>query len=177
MGWTSLHREPGSQTDREFFEAELCAGDTIVACATVKNVFYAAVHSGPESSNEPGITWALVALIQRTRGEYNFTYKTLTDTMGPSDCEAPAKVLDALTPTDNVVANEWRAECRATIALKAKAKAVKPGTVVRFARPLVFTNGDSADTFTFEGRSSFRIPFGGRYRITSWRTKQWEIVG
>jgi hypothetical protein len=105
MGATSVHREPG-MTDREFFEGELPETLTqrgeILACASVGNVFYAAVRN-----NEDGRVWALVVLMTRTRDYWNFTYKEMSEREGP--CRAsrcPAKVLDLLSPIPECVHKE-----------------------------------------------------------------------
>lgn len=170
MGWTSTYRAPG-QTDRDYFANWLGAGDEIVECATVKGAFYAAVRRGEE-------VWCLVVLVHRNRSQdYNFTTKEMTDTMGPAVTDCPAKVLDALTPTDNQYALEWRADCRKRLAQQEKARQVRPGQVVKFAAPFSFTNGDTLDTFVFEKRNSFRgVESGLRYTIRGWRDRAFEVV-
>jgi hypothetical protein len=96
MGWTSTHREAG-QSDRAYFEAEfpitLREQGEIVASSTVRGVFYAAVRDRADDR-----VWALVVLVQRGRGWFNFTYKEMDETAGlprpagregcPAGCEA-----------------------------------------------------------------------------------------
>lgn len=170
MGWTTMRREPGT-TDRDFFADYLGAGRTIVACATVRNVFYAAVRE------ESGETWALVTLLRRTRGYYNFGYKSMTEESGPYSVDAPAAVLEALTPTENKYALEWRARVRARLEAKAARPKVKPGQTVRFAKPIPFSDGVERDTFTLIQRSTLRSKGGALVRIANWRERQYELVG
>lgn len=175
MGWTGTHREPGV-TDREFMEQELPETLTrygrILDCATVGNVFYAAVQGHYKHPDE---TWALIVLIQRSRDYFNITYKELTDTMGPAEDRCPARILDLLSPTENEYALHWRNRCRENAAKRDRAKQVRPGMTVRFAQPLEFTDGTTADTFTFEQRSTFRAD-GIRYRIRNWREMEWTVA-
>jgi hypothetical protein len=192
MGWTFQNRVRGT-TDREFFQDLMGTRLRIVQCATVNprsegGAFYAAVENteGPEQ----GKVWAFVALVRWTGGFYNFGYKDMAETWGPV-AEAPARVLDALTPLpecagcrplrqydycSTCAAREWRADSRALADSRARAARVKPGQVVKFARPITFTGGAELDTLTFEQRDTFRAN-GLRYRITGWRTMTgWELV-
>src|ERR1017187_8230297 len=130
MGSTSLHREPG-QSDRAFFEAEfpetLTQRGEILACATVGGTFYAAV-----CDKDSGSTWALVIMIIRSRGYWNFTYKEMDETMGPAEDRCPARILDMLSPTRNEYASGWPRRCRQNAARLARATAIRPGDMVRF---------------------------------------------
>ena len=184
MGSTSYHREKG-ETDREHLQRELC-GDylQIVECATVTDheyrVFYAAVRYLKDSGITPqGHTFGLVVLQRWGRGDYNYCRKEMDETMGPGYYDAPAKVLDALSPLDlddTSYAAGWRAKCREQLAAKAATPKVTAGTRVRFAHPMQFTDGVERDTFTFLERSTFRSDDGLRVRITSWRKRTFEVA-
>lgn len=181
MGWTGTHRERGL-SDREYFEAEfpttLREHGRIVACSTKGGVFYAAVENNDRAAYKPGETWALVVLIQRGRGWWNFHYKEMSEESGPYEAHAPASVLDALSPTDHDYATEWRAKCRANLTRDAEAKAVKKGTTVLFGHELSFGDGVTEDTFQFVERSTFRRMCDLRLvRIPSWRKRyEWVIA-
>lgn len=116
MGWIAYHR-PDGENDREQFQRELFTNtdDEIVKCASKNNVFYAAVRT--ESTGE---VRALVVLMRHVSGErnFNFNYKDLEESAGPVAAEAPAEVLDALTPTDNEYALDWRKRCRENLIAK-----------------------------------------------------------
>lgn len=157
MGWTFYHR-PAGQTDRQHFESELGLAKRdlkILESATKNGTFYAAVQ------DPDGSVWALVILIQRVRGEYNFGYKDMDETVGPAVHDCPAKVLDLLTPTDSQWANEWRVKCRATLARNAQVKALVNGTVIELEKPVTFANDVSVQRFEYrkEGRSTVFLAF------------------
>jgi hypothetical protein len=118
----------------------------------VHNVFYAAVRT-----SATGEVWAMVVLMQRARGRANFGCKPMDETVGPNAYDAPAKVLDALTPTDYEYAREWRQQCRENLAKRADARrrqqAVTVGVVIQTAVPLRFGNGLDASRFECVGRS------------------------
>ena len=177
MGWTGTYRAPGI-TDRAFFEREfptmLTQYGEVVACATVRGAFYAAVRNNDTGPYLPGETWALVVLIRRGRGDYNFTYKEMDENMGPGVDDAPAAVLDALSPTDHEHAAPWRARCRANLAAKAARPTVKRGSTVTFAVPVTFISGATLQTFTFVERSTFQNDTR-RYHIRSWRARQYAV--
>lgn len=153
MGWITYHREPG-QTDREHFQEQFGADLEIIDCTTVKNVFYAATRS------KRGEVFAMVILIQRTRGYYNFGYKDMEESMGPCAYDCPDRILDLLTPTDSKYAIEWRETCRRTNAAKKEARTqttkVKDGTTIRLAAPLNFQGNLKAQ--------EFRLRVNGRRR-------------
>lgn len=191
MGYTSTHREPGEK-DLDWFRREFGLNDPekngeLLDGATCRNVFYGAWRLGESHGDEAGQVIALVVLIQRTRsdsttdnGWFNFTYKDLTDSMGPCEDRCPARILAMLTPTTNEYANAWRDRCRANLAARATRPKVSGGDVVRFATPMEFSNGDKLDTFVYTGKGSrFRSYPGGycHYRITSWRDLKYEVVG
>lgn len=179
MGWTGMHR-PKGETDRAFFEHELPftlgKHGRIVECATVANVFYAAVKNNDDAPFYPGLTWALVVLMQRGRGEFNFHYKELDETMGPAEDRCPERILDLLSPTDHHWAAPWRERCRAYHAARKAKGTIRVGEWVRFTAPEnltalgVCTRVDSrAGLFRSHGT-------GVTHRITWWRTATWEIV-
>lgn len=186
MGWTSLHREKG-MSDRAFFEQEfpsmLGTNGRILDCASVSNVFYAVVQNNENASYAPNEAWMLVVLMQRTRDWYNFTYKEMSEDMGPCEARCPERLLtliERLAPQPSEYAAEWRKNCWGNVYATKKAKKVTKGTVVYFKTPITFSNGDEVDKFIFVERSTFKAApetgYYGRYRITSWRTNHiWDV--
>lgn len=162
MGWT-FYRRPKGESDRAHFERELLTNTDyeIVECASKNGVFYAAVRTA-----STGEVWALVVLMRRSSGHYNFGYKDMEESMGPVVADAPAKVLDALTPTDNEYALEWRQRCRDNLAKKSAARerqrAITDGVVIKLAAPVQFKNGLRASRFQCISRSG--------------RTIQWQAI-
>ena len=147
MGWVSYHREKG-ESDRAHLSRELLdnTAHEIVTCASKNGVFYAAVRT-----NATGEVWALVVLMRRTRGEFNFAYKDMDETVGPTAVDAPPAVLDALTPTTNDYALAWRERCRANLvrrtAVRHRLRDVTEGVVIRMSSLLQFGNGLEARLF------------------------------
>ncbi len=190
MGSTSLRR-PAGLSDREFFEREfpttLGERGRIVACATQRvvgggewhRVFYAAVRNTDDAPHAPGQTWALVVLMHWQRGRnvhFNFTYKDLSDESGPGEDEAPAAVLDALSPTDHEYALDWRKRCRANLAWAAAQPRAKRGDVVVFLHPLRFGNGETLTDLVLVERSTFTRPGTSfRYRVPNWRRRVYTV--
>lgn len=182
MGWITTHRAKGITNDAYFLENAIGGESrTIVASSTIKNVYYAAVreNAGPDE----GQVFAAVILITRAPNSYyNFGWKSQTEHMGPYSAHAPAKVLDALTETDDTYALEWRAACRANLAKKlVKGDRVKFGHTMRFvfqAREVL------VDEFTYLGthgrsRSVFRTVGEGDFlvRLPDWKNYSYEVVG
>lgn len=119
MGWCFYHRDKG-ETNAEHFGKDWPSVE-ILADSTVKGVWYAACKK-----KDTGEVFAAVFLTKWVPNDhFNFGYKSMDETMGPGDTDAPAKVLDLLTPTDSEWANQWRAKCRETIAAKVAAKETK----------------------------------------------------
>jgi len=69
------------------------------------------------------------------KGDYNFGYKDMDETMGPYSYDCPRSILDKLTPTDHEYALKWRRECERRLELNAR---LKPGSVVEFKEELSF---------------------------------------
>ncbi len=176
MGWTSLHRERG-MSDRAFFEREFPKGlgryGRIVTCATIRGVFYAAVENNADHPNEPGVTWALVVLLRRTRGHFNFYYKDMSETMLPCYYNAPQAVLDALSPTTHEDALTWRARCQQRIDDR---KRLVRGVTVTFARPIPFGDNVERSVLRFVTGTTFEGAADGvLVRIPNWQDRDYTI--
>ena len=171
MGWTSYHREKDAESNREHFAAMFDKHYEIIADGTVDSVFYAAV-----CDHRTGEVSAFIALIRWTQGADNFAYKGFGEASLPFYYKAPAKVLDALTPTTNEYALEWRAACRLHHEQHAfLRKLLKPGTKIRLRDPLTFNNDLALNTFTYTGHS-YLTHDSFRYRVPRWRDSVAAIV-
>ncbi|GAA1623637.1 hypothetical protein GCM10009733_020340 [Nonomuraea maheshkhaliensis] len=92
----------------------LTAQGCILACATVRGVFYAAVQERRSSK-----VWALVVLIKRGRGYYNCTYKEMEERDGPVEDHCPVRILELLSPLPACSHDEEYCRlCNAEIALE-----------------------------------------------------------
>lgn len=115
MGWTSYRADyyKNYKVDRlsecranincEFYE--------IVADGMVGGTYYGAVRN-KRTSVVNG-----VVILTSVQGN-DFACKVITEDMGPSDCECPAKVLKELSPTSNRLALDWRDRCCKNLELK-----------------------------------------------------------
>lgn len=179
MGTTSMHREKG-RTNEELFLGMMPEGTRFHACATVGRVFYAAV----ETPVRPGEVWAYIVLTSWSSGYFNFSYKDMDETMGPWECSAPAKVLDALTPTDNKYALEWREKARLLVEQRKAVRGLKDGDQVVMGKPVTFASGDVVDTFTVKreprwngkGTNVVLCHGGMYYRVPWWRDAAVAVV-
>lgn len=169
MGWSFMHRERGT-TNEAFFAREFPSCE-ILACATVKGTFYAAMCLRADRT----VVFGMVCLTQFCRGDYNFGYKDLDETMGPYADDCPARVLDWLTPTDNATANEWRARCRA----KASKPVPRIGEWIRLARPVRFGSDIETDTLQKASlprrKNIFRTKEGNYVRFTNFKNYEYTI--
>lgn len=159
MGWTSCPRVPG-QNDHAFVRQLITEmGLTIVAGAmrsspSYSSTYYAAVHDGDES------VFALVVLLDKSeRGR--IAYKDLPESVGPWEDEAPEKVLNALSPTDNEYALEWRQRCRdnlnAASALRERVDALTEGVVIEVSPDLMTPDGQRVSRLRYLGWKNDRL--------------------
>lgn len=173
MGWVFMHRPKGIPEREWMTEHEKLLDDTkIHAIGTKLGTTYVAYEV------QPGEVIALTILTQYDRNSYmNWGYKPQDETMGPWETDAPRKVLEALTPTDNETAIRWREKAWAKLERREAAAKVRKGSVVRFTQPLRFTSGREYDTFVFDGRSNFTVSGTfTRVRITGWRDMAWQLL-
>jgi hypothetical protein len=176
MGWTFTHRPKGITT-KDWFQQNLL-GDTMrfVDTASKDGVLYGAVEC-LDNHPEAGTVFGLVVLTKwNSRDHHNYGWKDMVEDVGPGYHDCPNRILDRLTPTESEWAQEWRQACRTRNAERTARPTVKAGYTVRFAQPLTFTNGDVLDTFVYEQGSKFRGPYGGRFHITKWRDRAYEVV-
>lgn len=161
MGWDYFHKAPGVTT-KQVIERDYPSNE-IVQFAMVGSVAYVAMRR-KDTPDAPTI--GVVVLTARAPRDYfNFGYKVIDEFMGPAESHCPAKVLDALSPTDAEYAVTWRARCRANLA--------KPmpqnGDLLCFASPLVYGSGEEVIEAVYhqEGRSKWLTVPGkhGRYGL------------
>lgn len=191
MGSTSTHKQAGVPV-RTFFAHHFTAG-TIIASGVRRNPdyvrgtydwpyeFYAAVRYNDDHPHA-GEVFAFVALYAIAPSSYyNFTYKDLDETVGPVAAHAPRAVLEALTPTTNEYAQQWRARCWKNLELAEAKPRIHHGERIRFAEPLTFAGGLTTTPETeFEviKRDVLRVVDRGiRVRIPYWRARHYEKAG
>ena len=159
------------------------------------SVWYAAVRAEPaagrlDSGRDPtghfetdatgGYIFAAVFLTTTGKGEWG--YKDMDETSGPNQAQAPAKLLDLLSPTSAEYALDWRQRCRDHAARNSRR--MKPGDVICLATPLRFSDGAELQTFRVSkekwGRSHRTVfistETGGRYSISNIMSRDWTRI-
>lgn len=142
MGWTSFAdtgETTGAICTREFTDTNP-AGDrwSVVDQSTRGAVWYAIGRL--DRVGQPPVFYGLVWLTSRKRGE--FSYKDMTEDMGPFYWDCPARLLDQLdklAPNPGQSALNWREKCREKLANKRKpARDFSPGEIVQFGAGRLF---------------------------------------
>lgn len=134
MGWTSYHAEHykngkidrKAECDAYFLEGLNRGYYDVLKSSMVGSTYYAAVkplkkYGGKDENGntiaidipvEEQRVFAVVFLTSTDRKDYfDFSYKDMSEDMGPYQCDCPKSILDLLSPTDNENANEWRKIC------------------------------------------------------------------
>lgn len=164
-----------------------------------------------------GKVFCAITLFRRSR-DGSITTKEVSESMGVDEFACPARILDQLSPVDELYgpilskqvcdnhhdcswsknegmyvdrkehvnqrsvpdgsaawATAWREGVRAYHAERAAKPKVKAGNIVRFTKPIEFSNGDSLTDFEFVKGSTFRAGYT-RYRITRWRDSAYSVI-
>ena len=198
MGWLIYPDTPACIRDEI---ARLCTWDREtgrgypVLISRKGSVWYAAVRAEPaagrlDTGRDPtghfetdatgGYTFAAVFLTTTSKGEWG--YKDMDETSGPNQAEAPAKLLDLLSPTSAEYALAWRQRCRDHAARNKRR--LKGGDVIRLTTALRFSDGAELQTFRVKkekwGRSNRTVFIstenGGRYSISNIRSRDWTRI-
>lgn len=183
MGTTILHRVPANKKAYLASELSFTSPSTgnvyrVVADSMVGSTYYAAVE---KRAADGSVSVEGVVVTTETR-DGEFAYKEIAEVSGPYFWDCPAKVLNALTPTQHASALDWRATCRNTIVQKAIAKKLKTGDVIKFDTPLNFGGAYGyLDTFTVDaqGRSirfTNAVNRNLTFYISKWKTRPFAIV-
>ncbi len=175
MGWTTYRaqRYKKGSIDRKA-ECDSLFSDwyKVRKSAMVGSVYYSAIEvckrSGkPDENGNLTIedipenerrTYGIVILTSVNMNSFfNFSYKDMSEDMGPGYSDCPASILKLLSPTDNEWANEWRKACWETIEKKKRPDALKNlpvGSVIRF------TYGDeTVELVKCSAAHQFKRPF------------------
>lgn len=159
MGWISTHK-PKGEPIAAFFDRQGTTRWTSDAPHTYRvldsalvaaSTWYAAVERIHKDTSEREV-FALVILVRMQKaqfpGAFNFSYKTISEDMGPCEARSPERILDQLTPTTSVHANEWRQRCRTIHAQRKALPTLYVGAALRFAEPVSFGTRGQASEFT-----------------------------
>jgi len=125
----------------------------VLAAARAGSTVYMAVRS-TEKATGAAFVFAAVILISNTRKD-GFGYKDMDETMGPSECACPERIMRLLSPVGDIpnpgYAADWRARGAAHHAsareLRAKRASLEPGCTVTLPAPVSFPGGVTAAAF------------------------------
>jgi hypothetical protein len=94
---------------------------------------------------------------------------------GPSEDCCPEKIVGLLTPTANEYALAWRERCRARLA---RVASVRPGRAVEFSTDYLTPEGPCRSFVAVDpAHGTFRSGSGVTYRIKTWKTESFELLG
>ncbi len=185
MGWTTFHRNK-SETIAETLKRHIFGGNLeLLDCAVVKrNVAYCAARYTKDGKSY--VCAIIVLLTYAPREHHNFGYKDMSEFMGPCESECPKRILDQLTPLEEIAAIdgngngtnvEYAAAWRARCVKLAATPTPKPGMKVVFKDAIPFTNGKHLNEFTVtKVRKSLRFENDGLlYRISNWKTRDFQV--
>lgn len=172
MGWTGIHYNgfiASNKDKKEALDAEF--GDAVIASTVVNNVYYSAML------RHDGKIFAMVTLIQVDNSEYfNLHYKDMDESMCPLYYDCPKYIMNMLSDTEYDGAKEWRKRVEET--RKKPKVTVKEGDIVRFTKPIEFTDGCTINVFKavkYNGRFVFENN-GKLYRIYKYKEKEFEVM-
>ena len=187
MGWTSEHRDKGT-SNKDWFAAKLDGPQNkVLDAATVGGTCYIALRVNEEDAS---YVTALVILTQwNPHDYYNFSYKIMGESMGPRGASCPQRILDQLSPLDEIPfseqgrewAEDWRKACVDRLADKKARGSVSAGDKILFSEAIRFTDGVEAQCFEWvRGNGFYRLTRrdgayqrGARVGIRNWRELEW----
>ena len=143
MGWTTTHKTPGQPLirffEREFnYDNETRSGKILLCKAHVyQREVYMAYQVTNKQSGQTDVI-GLVCKIQFHPKAYhhNFSYKDMSEDMGPLYSDCPESILNLLTPTDNKRALAWRQKCRQRL----NKPPLRTDSIIRFENEICFKN-------------------------------------
>jgi hypothetical protein len=158
MGWLYQHEPLRHETPCQYFartntlDTETQRIETLAASA-VRGVIYGAVRV-TEKPTDRSYVLCVVWLYKNNR-RAGFGYKSMDETMGPVDCDAPPRIMALLSPVADIpeagYAAEWRQRVAERAADRTRASHVRHrlrlGDQLTLPRPVRFRGGFEADAF------------------------------
>lgn len=84
----------------------------VIACQIVNGTAYLAVEEVKiQNGSYQRRVYPLICSLYYQKGYYNFAYEPMTEEEGPYLYEAPAKILQLLTPPSSQQGQRWREKC------------------------------------------------------------------
>lgn len=146
MGWSSFNK-PKYQSTKDWFLSNWSGSNyeiLDVACVGYTELYAAA------KNKTTGEVVAITYMINHSPKTYfNFSYKSMDETVMPYMFNCPERIMKLLTPTDNEFANTWRSNVWKILN---NAKILKKDCIVQTAETINFTNGFSGNLFKKIGK-------------------------
>lgn len=172
MGWDCTHRPKGI-SHKAWFANQWADGFELLDMAQKGTTLYGALRC-------PAGDVVGIVILQRwaPKAYWNYCTKSMSEEMGPFYYDCPERILALLTPSESKEANEWRAKCWENVYRRKERPRISKGDIVRFEKPLKFTDGSEHDTFQFERGSTFRTrgPWSYKVRISGWADRAYSVV-
>lgn len=143
MGWTSYHATHYTirgEIDRRAECDEQMSGTNsggekweILKSAMRGSVYYAAIRY--TKTDGSSYVFGCVCLTSVDNSDYfNFSYKSMSEDMGPHESKCPLSILSLLSPTESEFALAWRRRCRENAENKNSLGRLPVGTMIEFER-------------------------------------------
>lgn len=125
----------------------------VLAAARVGSTVYMAIRSTDKASTASYV-FAAVILISNTK-KHGFGYKDMDESMGPCQCDCPARIMRLLTPIAGLPNPGYAADWRARVAerknekrrQRARRQSLRIGSIVTLPSPANFPGSITASTF------------------------------
>ena len=119
--WTRLQGKTVDHLSKTYtYENEIDSSRVLKMSVVGRKVAYAAVEYTP-AGKKPYVYAAVILVSYAPKSEYNFGYKVMDETAGPTERECPRKILELLSPVEDFGldpegsgfkwAKEWREDC------------------------------------------------------------------
>jgi hypothetical protein len=156
MGWTQKRDpvdDPLAYTTNRYNYDGAQRTYRVLGAARVANTIYMAVRF-TENATGKSTVLAAVILISNTR-KNGFGYKDMDETMGPSECACPDRIMRLLSPIEDIpdpsCAAAWRARVasykKTAAEQRTKRASLRPGCVVTLGHAVTFPDGTTATAF------------------------------
>lgn len=202
MGWTYTHKDrnvsPVEFVKKNLFTYEEQAN--VLAASKVGGAVYVAYKVPPHKITErmrqhydvknDHLVIALIIAVRGAKDYYNFGYKDMDESSLPYYFDAPAKILNLLTPFNPKTdpdhyryAKEWRDTCREKKVKVAAKPKLANGMHIKLVAPLDFGKWGKLDEFTVRvlpGRKRARTLFernGMLFRVPGRYLENVTVVG
>ncbi len=196
MGWTGVHK-PKWIKAVDFLKDEWKSNTNYEIIATAMKGF-TEIHFAVKDKNLDFI-FAVVYLVQFSKGYENFTYKSMDEFCGPN-VNCPEKILKLLTPLDEIAKKEgvdikedngygwakaWRERSWEAINKRKATPTFSSGDIIEIDHKIRFTNGTATEYFKKDGKNvyamlrienEFRMLFRVRLNHKNFNYKKVEVA-